>query len=44
MIIPADLGGLAGLVEGLRALNAQDAGGGGPFGGATRTAVPPTRP
>jgi regulator of protease activity HflC (stomatin/prohibitin superfamily) len=44
VIIPADLGGLAGLVEGLRALNAQDAGGGGPFGGATRTAVPPTRP
>jgi regulator of protease activity HflC (stomatin/prohibitin superfamily) len=44
VIIPADLGGLAGLVEGLRALNAQDAGGGGPFGAATRTAVPPTHP
>ncbi len=41
VIVPADLGGLAGLVEGLRALNAQNAGG-GPFGGAGRTAVPPT--
>jgi regulator of protease activity HflC (stomatin/prohibitin superfamily) len=36
VIVPADLAGLAGLVEGLRALNAQ--GEGGP-----RTAVPPTR-
>jgi len=41
VIIPADLSGLAGLVEGLRALNAQ---GEGPFGGAPRTSVPPTRP
>jgi regulator of protease activity HflC (stomatin/prohibitin superfamily) len=42
VIIPADLSGLAGLVEGLRALNAQ---GDMPFGGASpRTAVPPTRP
>ena len=40
VIVPADLSGLAGLVEGLRALNAQ---GEGPLGGA-RTAVPPTRP
>ena len=40
VIIPSDLSGLAGLVEGLRALNAQ---GEGPFGGAPRTAVPPTR-
>ncbi|MEZ6023287.1 MAG: SPFH domain-containing protein [Hyphomonadaceae bacterium] len=39
VIVPADLGGLAGLVEGLRALNATgDAG-----GGAARTAVPPVR-
>src|SRR5262245_1865188 len=37
VIIPADLSGLAGLVEGLRALNAQDG------VGAPRTAVPPTR-
>jgi regulator of protease activity HflC (stomatin/prohibitin superfamily) len=41
VIIPADLSGLAGLVEGLRALNAQAE---GPFGGAPRTSVPPTRP
>ena len=42
VIIPADLSGLAGLVEGLRALNAQ---GDAPFGGgAPRTSVPPTRP
>ncbi len=41
VIVPADLGGLAGLVEGLRALNAQGDGGG--LGGV-RTAVPPTRP
>jgi len=41
VIVPADLSGLAGLVEGLRALNAQ---GEGPFGGAPRTSVPPTRP
>ncbi|MBL8530710.1 MAG: SPFH/Band 7/PHB domain protein [Hyphomonadaceae bacterium] len=42
VIIPADLSGLAGLVEGLRALNAQgDAP--GPFGGGPRTSVPPTR-
>lgn len=42
VIIPADLSGLAGLVEGLRALNDQA---GGPFGGgAGRTSVPPTRP
>jgi regulator of protease activity HflC (stomatin/prohibitin superfamily) len=40
VIIPADLSGLAGLVEGLRALNTQAE---GPFGGAPRTAVPPTR-
>ncbi|HRP11252.1 MAG TPA: paraslipin, partial [Terricaulis sp.] len=41
VIIPADLSGLAGLVEGLRALNAQ---GDSPFGGAApRTSVPPTR-
>ncbi|HET9230284.1 MAG TPA: SPFH domain-containing protein [Vitreimonas sp.] len=39
VIIPADLSGLAGLVEGLRALNAQ-----GDAGGLPRTAVPPTRP
>lgn len=38
VIIPADLSGLAGLVEGLRALNAQ-----GDAGGPPRTAVPPTR-
>lgn len=38
VIVPADLSGLAGLVEGLRALNAQGEGGGAP-----RTAVPPTR-
>jgi regulator of protease activity HflC (stomatin/prohibitin superfamily) len=38
VIVPADLGGLAGLVEGLRALNAQ-----GGEGGLPRTAVPPTR-
>ena len=42
VIIPADLSGLAGLVEGLRALNAQ---GDSPFGGGgARTSVPPTRP
>ncbi|HRE43458.1 MAG TPA: SPFH domain-containing protein [Terricaulis sp.] len=42
VIIPADLSGLAGLVEGLRALNDQA---GGPIGGgAGRTSVPPTRP
>ncbi|MCR6646411.1 MAG: SPFH/Band 7/PHB domain protein [Terricaulis sp.] len=42
VIIPADLSGLAGLVEGLRALNDQA---GGPLGGgAGRTSVPPTRP
>jgi regulator of protease activity HflC (stomatin/prohibitin superfamily) len=40
VIIPADLSGLAGLVEGLRALNAQGEG----TLGAPRTAVPPTRP
>jgi regulator of protease activity HflC (stomatin/prohibitin superfamily) len=40
VIIPSDLSGLAGLVEGLRALNAQGEGFGG---GAPRTAVPPTR-
>lgn len=39
VIVPADLGGLAGLVEGLRALNAQSD---GPLG-AARTSVPPTR-
>jgi regulator of protease activity HflC (stomatin/prohibitin superfamily) len=39
VIIPSDLSGLAGLVEGLRALNAQ-----GEAGGLPRTAVPPTRP
>jgi regulator of protease activity HflC (stomatin/prohibitin superfamily) len=39
VIVPADLGGLAGLVEGLRALNAQ----GGEGGLPPRTAVPPTR-
>ncbi|MBL8542734.1 MAG: SPFH/Band 7/PHB domain protein [Hyphomonadaceae bacterium] len=38
VIVPADLSGLAGLVEGLRALNAQGGEAGGP-----RTAVPPTR-
>jgi len=38
VIVPADLSGLAGLVEGLRALNAQTGGVGG------STAVPPTRP
>lgn len=38
VIVPADLSGLAGLVEGLRALNAEGAGSGG-----ARTAVPPTR-
>lgn len=38
VIVPADLGGLAGLVEGLRALNAQQGDGALP-----RTAVPPTR-
>lgn len=41
VIVPTDLGGIAGLVEGLRALNAQAEGGG--LGGAGRTAVPPTR-
>lgn len=42
VIIPADLAGLAGLVEGLRALNDQA---GAPFGGGgARTSVPPTRP
>jgi regulator of protease activity HflC (stomatin/prohibitin superfamily) len=41
VIIPADLSGLAGLVEGLRALNSQAE---GPFGGAPRTSVPPARP
>lgn len=41
VIIPADLSGLAGLVEGLRALNDQA---GGPLGGGTgRTSVPHTR-
>lgn len=40
VIIPADLGGLAGLVEGLRALNSQAEGGALP----ARTSVPPTRP
>ncbi|MBC7768068.1 MAG: SPFH/Band 7/PHB domain protein [Phycisphaerales bacterium] len=39
VIIPADLGGLAGLVEGLRSLNAQGEG----QASAPRTAVPPTR-
>lgn len=39
VIVPADLSGLAGLVEGLRALNAQVG-----EGGLPRTAVPPTRP
>jgi len=39
VIVPADLAGLAGLVEGLRALNAQQGDGGLP----PRTAVPPTR-
>jgi regulator of protease activity HflC (stomatin/prohibitin superfamily) len=39
VIVPADLSGLAGLVEGLRALNAQGEGG----SGAARTSVPPTR-
>lgn len=38
VIVPADLSGLAGLVEGLRALNAQ-----GGEAGTPRTAVPPTR-
>ncbi|MGE0596495.1 MAG: SPFH domain-containing protein [Hyphomonadaceae bacterium] len=42
VIVPADLGGLAGLVEGLRALN--DQAGGALGGGAPRTSVPPTRP
>lgn len=36
VIVPTDLAGIAGLVEGLRALNAQT-------GGAASTAVPPTR-
>jgi regulator of protease activity HflC (stomatin/prohibitin superfamily) len=40
VIVPADLSGLAGLVEGLRALNAQGEGFGG---GGARTAVPPAR-
>jgi regulator of protease activity HflC (stomatin/prohibitin superfamily) len=39
VIVPADLSGLAGLVEGLRALNAQGEGGFSPM-----TSVPPTRP
>jgi len=39
VIVPADLSGLAGLVEGLRALNAQAV---GPATGGT--SVPPTRP
>ena len=39
VIVPADLAGLAGLVEGLRALNTQ--GEAGPVAG--RTSVPPTR-
>jgi len=45
VIVPADLSGLAGLVEGLRALNAQGEGG-APGGGLglPRTSVPPTRP
>lgn len=38
VIVPTDLAGIAGLVEGLRALNAQAEGGMPP-----RTAVPPTR-
>mgnify|MGYP000312410296 CR=1 FL=1 len=38
MIIPADLSGLAGLVEGLRALNAQ---GEGPFGGGEEITFSP---
>ena len=42
VIVPADLGGIAGLVEGLRALNAQGDGGAGPWGGARPTA--PARP
>ena len=42
VIVPADLGGLAGLVEGLRALNAQGEAA-GPGGGLPRTSVPPTR-
>ena len=41
VIIPSDLGGLAGLVEGLRSLNAQGEAGAG--GGLPRTSVPPTR-
>lgn len=40
VIVPADLSGLAGLVEGLRALNTQAEGG---AGGLPRTSVPPTR-
>jgi regulator of protease activity HflC (stomatin/prohibitin superfamily) len=41
VIIPADLSGLAGLVEGLRALNAQGEGGAaGPWGGAPRAPAP----
>jgi regulator of protease activity HflC (stomatin/prohibitin superfamily) len=41
VIVPTDLGGIAGLVEGLRALNAQ--GDGGPWGGARPPAPAPTR-
>jgi len=41
VIIPSDLGGLAGLVEGLRSLNAQ--GEAVMPGGMPRTSVPPTR-
>jgi regulator of protease activity HflC (stomatin/prohibitin superfamily) len=45
VIVPADLSGLSGLVEGLRALNAQgEAGAGGGGLGLPRTSVPPTRP
>ncbi len=45
VIVPADLSGLAGLVEGLRSLNAQgEAGAGGGGLGLPRTSVPPTRP
>lgn len=43
VIVPADLSGLSGLVEGLRALNAQGESGAGGLG-LPRTSVPPTRP
>jgi len=43
VIVPADLSGLSGLVEGLRALNAQGEAGAGGLG-LPRTSVPPTRP